>query len=59
MYLLYIWYKLQLRVKTDKEIYISADRRALLYSTLLFGLVVDFNRVDVIVESGPLHWNDL
>ena len=37
VYLLYFWSKLRLRVKTEKELYIRADR---LGSTLnIFGLV--------------------
>ena len=42
----------------DKEIYISVV--AALYSNI-FGLVVDRNdrnRVDVVVESGPLHGDE-
>ena len=43
-----------MHVKTEKELYIWADRPR---STLnIFGLVVDRNRVDVIVESGPLQY---
>ena len=55
MYKLYIWSKLQLRVKMEEEIYISRDRPR---STLhIFGLVVDRNRVDVVIESGQLHYS--
>ena len=52
---MYIWSKLQLRVKTETEKYLSVDRpRSTLNS---FGLVVDRNRVDVVVESDLLQGN--
>ena len=39
----------------EEEIFMSVDRPG---STLnIFGLVVDRNRVDVVVESGPLHYS--
>ena len=44
-----------MHVKTEKELYICPDRPR---STLsIFGLVVDRNRVDVVVESGPLQFH--
>ena len=44
-----------MRVKTEEEIYKSADRPR--SNLKIFGLVVDRNRVDVVVESGLLHFS--
>ena len=47
----YICYNLQLHIKRIKK-YIYKHGKAVLYSNK-FGLVVDRNRVDVVLKSGP------